>query len=205
MAAICTKCQDKIMVWGEFCPSCGEAVEYYAKPAGFWIRVGASIIDFLVFFPIVILSYWNMFNLKSIPVLVLISLPGLIYKPFMEAFFGATLGKMACGIRVVDSKKQKLSLVNAYVRFIPFIAQAALALTGSIIFYNMPVFESIHSFADFSQYQQELKQQGNTFVDTAGLIINILIVIDCLFVAFSFRKRALHDMLAESYCIYREP
>ena len=84
----CEKCGQEFLRWTEFCSNCGQANENYSRPAGFWIRVGASIIDWVIFFPIIILSIWNTYSLKNTVVLILISLPGLIYKPLMESFFG---------------------------------------------------------------------------------------------------------------------
>ena len=111
----CEKCGEIFDKWVEFCPSCAEPMPGYARPAGFWIRVGASIIDSLVFIPIAALGFWNTFSLKSTALLVVLSVPGFFYKPLMEAFCGATLGKMSCGIKVTDPKGKKLSLFYAYV------------------------------------------------------------------------------------------
>ena len=87
-ATTCASCREPIEGWVEFCPNCGAAVEGYARPAGFWIRVGASLIDGAVFIPIGILGFWNYFSLRNTVVLVLIAVPGLLYKPLMEAFCG---------------------------------------------------------------------------------------------------------------------
>jgi hypothetical protein len=132
----CKKCGQEFQKWVEFCSNCGEPMEGYSRPAGFWIRVGASIIDKLIFIPIGILSYWNMYSLKSTAVLVLISLPKLIYKPFMESFFGSTLGKMSCKIKVIDDNGKKLSLFNAYIRFFPFLLLAGVGLAGQLILFS---------------------------------------------------------------------
>jgi uncharacterized RDD family membrane protein YckC len=174
-------------------------MEGYSRPAGFWIRVGASIIDFLIFIPIGILSYWNMYSLKSTAVLVLISLPKLIYKPFMESFFGATLGKMSCKIKVIDDNGKKLSLFNAYIRFFPFLLSAGVGLASQLILFSSPQFESVKSWTELAE-----AQQGN-FLVVISYPVSALILIDCIMVAFTFRKRALHDMMAESFCVYKEP
>jgi len=174
-------------------------MEGYSRPAGFWIRVGAYIIDSLIFIPIMILGYWNLFSLKSTAVLVLISLPGLIYKPFMESFFGATLGKMSCKIKVIDDDGNKLSLFSAYIRFFPFLLSAGVALAGQLILFSSSQFQSITSFTELGQAQQ------GSFLDVINYTVLALVLIDCICVAFTFRKRALHDMMAESFCVYKEP
>jgi uncharacterized RDD family membrane protein YckC len=137
----CRRCGREIEQGAELCPNCSEPLEDDARPAGFWVRVGAYIIDFLVFIPITILVVWNTYSLKNTVVLVLLAVPGLLYKPLMESFFGATLGKMACGLKVIDAKGKKLSLPYAYVRFFPFLLAAGVALAGEVIRFSMPEFQ----------------------------------------------------------------
>ncbi|MHC4206510.1 MAG: hypothetical protein ACYSTT_17800, partial [Planctomycetota bacterium] len=47
--------------------------------------------------------------------------------------------------------------------------------------------------------------QKVNFLSLIGLIVYLLVLIECIFAAFTYRKRALHDMLAESFCVYKEP
>ena len=195
----CTSCGQEFQEWVEFCPHCAEPVEGYSRPAGFWIRVGAQIVDSLIFIPLGILAFWNIFSLKSTVVLILTTLVGFIYKPFMESYFGATLGKMSCGIKVIDDNGNKLSLPGAYVRYFPFLLSAGITLASQLILFSSPQFQSATSFVEIGQAKQ------GSFLDPIGTIVNLLIVVDCVVVAFAFRKRALHDMLAESFCVYKEP
>jgi uncharacterized RDD family membrane protein YckC len=198
-ARTCKSCGQEFQEWVEFCSNCAEPMEGYSRPAGFWIRFGTQIIDFLVFVPIGILSFWNILSLKSTALLIAISLPGLLYKPFMESFYGATLGKMACGIKVIDDDGNKLSLFGAYVRFFPFLLAAAVGLAGQLILFLSPQFQSATSLLEIGE-----AQQGN-FLDPIAKIVNLLVMIECIVAAFTFRKRALHDMLAESFCVYKDP
>ena len=138
----------------EFCTKCAEPMENYSRPAGFWVRIGAAIIDYLIFMPILILAIWNGFKLKSTFLLILIHLLGLIYKPFMESYFGATLGKMSCGIKVIDDNCNKLSLLRAYIRFLPAFMSSAISLTNQLILFSSPEFESVTSWIELSQAQQ---------------------------------------------------
>lgn len=198
-ATTCASCGEPFEGWVEFCPNCGTAMEGYARPAGFWIRVGASIIDWLVFIPIMALGTWNVLSLKSTVLAVLMSALGFVYKPFLEAFCGATLGKMACGIKVIDDKGEKLSLFYAYVRAFPFLMSSGVGLASQLLLFSAPGFETATSFVEIGQVKPV------TFLDVVNWIVFLLILIDCIAVAFTFRKRALHDMLAESFCVYKEP
>jgi len=195
----CASCGEEFQAWVEYCPHCSEPVEGYARPAGFWIRVGAYLVDSLVFIPIILLSLWNTFSLRSPAVLVLIAVPGFIYKPVMESFFGATLGKMSCKIKVIDAKGKKLSLFCAYIRAFPFLMAAGVGLASQLVLFSSPQFQAATSWVEASQVKTE------TFLDFVSPLVSLLILIDCVVVAFTFRKRALHDMLAESFCVYKEP
>ncbi|MGB2866727.1 MAG: RDD family protein [Sedimentisphaerales bacterium] len=195
----CKSCGQEFQEWVEFCSNCAEPMEGYSRPAGFWIRVGATLIDWLIFIPIGMLSIWNIYSLKNTAVLVLISLPALLYKPLMESFFGATLGKMSCKIKVIDDNGKKLSLFGAYVRFFPFLIQNGINLVGQLIVFSSPQFQSATSMIELQEAQQA------NYLNIIGLILIPLVIIECVFAAFTFRKRALHDMLAESFCVYKEP
>lgn len=72
--------------------------------AGFWIRVGATIVDILVMLPFVGLSFYILLVLKSLPLMIVITVIMAAYKPLMEYQYGATLGKMAVGIKVVNEE-----------------------------------------------------------------------------------------------------
>ena len=172
----------------------------YSRPAGFWIRVGAQIIDGLIFIPIMVLSFYNMYRFKSTALLVAITVPSLLYKPLMEAYCGATLGKMACGIKVIDSQGKKLSLLNAYARYLPFLATAVIGLVNGLVLFSLPAFKSATTLMEMAEVQQQ-----KSLLDILGTVVNIFVLIECIVAAFTFRKRALHDMLAESFCVYKEP
>jgi uncharacterized RDD family membrane protein YckC len=195
----CEKCGQEVERWAEFCPHCGEPMPGYARPAGFWIRVGAYLVDMIVFLPIIILAFWNMLSLKSTVVLAASSVPGFLYKPCMESFFGATLGKMACGIKVINVQGKKLGLFYAYARAFPFLVAAGVALASRLVLFSSPQFQSATSFMEMSQ------ARTHTFWDAVNPLVSVLILVDCLVVAFTPRKRALHDLLAESFCVYKEP
>jgi uncharacterized RDD family membrane protein YckC len=195
----CEKCGQEVGRWVEYCPHCGEPMAGYARPAGFWIRVGASIVDFLVFIPIMILGLWNTLSLKNPTVLVLSAVPGFLYKPCMESFFGATLGKMSCGIKVINAQGKKLGLFYAYARAFPFLLSAGVSLASGLVLFSSPQFQSATSLVEAIQARTE------TFWDVVKPLVSLLVLIDCLVVAFTPRKRALHDLLADSFCVYKEP
>ena len=123
---ICGECKpaylNRVMAGG---PSVATARQY----AGVGIRFGARFLDGLIFFvPFIILIFvfmpgfiaaagggrTSMFNLALI-------LPGIIFALFYEVlmlrYWGATLGKMACGIKVVRPDGTGLGWGISFARY----------------------------------------------------------------------------------------
>jgi uncharacterized RDD family membrane protein YckC len=99
--------------------------------AGFWIRLGAQMLDglllllvyfgFLIFViaqtPGQIVGLEERTTSMIVVAQVLSLLIGLTYETFFLGRYGATLGKMACGIRVVSPEGGNIPYLRAFVRY----------------------------------------------------------------------------------------
>ena len=164
--------------------------------AGFWIRVGATFIDFLVLMPVVFLNYYNLLVVKNLPLLLLTIVIPMIYKPFMEYKYGATLGKMAVSVKVVDYNYSPISLEQAATRYIPWFINVAISAILTITLFNAPDFYEINELTEIGYATQN---QPFYLYSQAYNFVFLLFVI---FVAFNFKKQGLHDLMAKTYCIY---
>ncbi|MCP4708288.1 MAG: hypothetical protein GY869_06670 [Planctomycetes bacterium] len=197
----CPSCSEELSWETEFCPGCGTETDYFMNPAGFWIRFGASILDGLIMgLPLGILGYVlgriNPEIIQNITYVLIVSIPGMLYKPCMESFLGATLGKMICKIRVVNDEGEKLSLFMAYIRFFPFLLANVVGIFQAAWLYAQP------NFNDPAFQQSLLRNPTYLMIIMFVILINLLVIGECLVVAFTERKRAVHDMMANSYCVY---
>ena len=59
----------------------------------FWPRLWALMLDGLIFIPLYIVVFFNMLDWKSIPLMIVISIIPIIYKPYWEFRYGTTIGK----------------------------------------------------------------------------------------------------------------
>jgi uncharacterized RDD family membrane protein YckC len=120
-------------------PASGAAVAY----GGFWIRLVAYIID-AILISIVMgvvavalgVNFMNAQNLEQYdPTFNLVSLViGWLYFALMESSErGATVGKMAMGLRVVTNEGQRLSFLNATGRYFAKIISAMILCIGFIM------------------------------------------------------------------------
>lgn len=162
----------------------------------FWDRVFASIIDGLVLIPISLIDNYNESTFKSVPLLTITTLIGLLYKPFMEAKYYATLGKKAMGLTIITSNFEKPSLKNILLRdIIDLTTRIALAITSFITFFTSE-FESIDSAAGFSVLSNSLT--GSLWI---LLGLSFLTLIDAIFLLTDSKRRALHDRIGQTLVI----
>jgi uncharacterized RDD family membrane protein YckC len=175
-------------------PQATRKVEY----AGFWIRVGATFIDFLAYSPIIVLNFYNLYSLKSLPVQLLTLVFLTLYKPWMEYQYGATLGKMAVKIKVVNSQYESINLEQAVKRFAPWLISQVISFYATIILFQSEAFAEATGWMEVGQIQNELTPTAISYFGSG------LMLVSCLAVAFDDNKRGLHDMFAGTYCIYKD-
>jgi len=167
-------------------------------PAGFWIRWLALLLDSLVLAPVMLLNSYA-YRHMDFALLLVASLPILIYKPVMEARYGATVGKMICRIRVENEEGSNITLLQAYIRNLPFILYVPLYLILEYQLFHDPSYISAVDVA------QRMSVAAAHPMEMVYQLSGVIICIDCVVVAFAQRKRAIHDMIAKSVCVYKKP
>jgi uncharacterized RDD family membrane protein YckC len=169
------------------------------KYAGFWSRLGAQLLDALVLAPISFgISYFNIISWKSPLLLVVFTLATLAYKPFLEFTYGATLGKMALKMKVVNLQHEKANLTEILMRNVIYIVPSLVTLFFTIDIYNEPEFQSITGFMEYSAYTQQFP-----VVKFISMTTTLLVVVDGIVMVADDRKRSLHDKVANTYVIVR--
>ncbi len=166
------------------------------KFASFWERVGATLIDFLIFIPVYGFSYYNSMSIKNLPLAIVLSLVYLIYKIYMEAKYGATIGKRAMKIKVVTDDNKPMNMQLSLTRASLYIINAIVGIMTTVMLFQTEGFEDVTGFMETSQFQQE--HQSNF-----AMVTGILLLISVLFVAFDKKRQALHDKIAKTICISR--
>jgi uncharacterized RDD family membrane protein YckC len=166
-------------------------------PAGFWIRVLAQIVDALCLLPLTLLAMYAVYTLKSMPLFIIVGIPGFFFKPLMESFFGGTPGKLLIGLRVVDSQGERISIGQAYLRFSPWIPQSVAGLFMTLWLFNQPEYADAEGLIEVSNI---LNKNPLTMITN---LLGWIVIVDCVVAAFNERKQAVHDMLAQTYVIYK--
>lgn len=128
------------------------------KGAGFWIRVLARIIDEIygqIFVTLaagsIVLPFINLSSMKEpneaeaaiwigLSGFVLVELGSVLYHSVCDAYFGASLGKLICGLRVTNEERMPCNLKSAIVRNLAFYVDSlAAGLVGYVSMSKTPL------------------------------------------------------------------
>ncbi|MCB0611043.1 MAG: RDD family protein [Lewinellaceae bacterium] len=161
--------------------------------AGFWTRVGASLVDFLVMLPITGLGVYNLLSIKSLPLAVICMFVQPVYKIFMEGQYGATLGKMATHIKVLGTDYAPIDMNQAVKRYSIYGINFLLSAVTTILLFSSYGFEEVTNFLTLGPQQA---QAAGTMLNLLSQLSGLLVLVSVIFVAFDIRKQALHDKIA---------
>jgi uncharacterized RDD family membrane protein YckC len=125
--------------------------------AGFWIRFAAIVLDGLILLPLSIaiqlmigMSFGQIIGLDSGSIMMLVVsqllgfATGVAYEVTFVGRFGATLGKMACGIRVITPGGGKVSYLRALARYFAKLLNMLTIYIGYVMAAFDPVKRGLH-------------------------------------------------------------
>lgn len=185
------------------------------QPAGFWIRLAAYVIDMLILMVPGIASLF----IRAEGALLLLLLGLLLYKPVLEAWLGATAGKLALGLKVVpgtmednpvevvndEGARRSLKPVPARNREgIPF--STSLVRNAFFILANIPSIilqlrMAQEGIPPMDAEAQSAFMEQHAVLQSAAFLFSMLVIVSCVMVAFNPEKRALHDRMADTRVI----
>lgn len=162
------------------------------KVAKFWPRFLAYCIDGLLLLGLKYLIGWYnpSFNESGLYVSSFIY---LLYKPMLEYLFGATLGKMVFGIKVVDYTGNPTNFSSILLRNILGVLSSLTKILSGIFW-----FQSLFTSKTFSFEYFQIPYQNITL---SGLVFSGLFIIDVIVFIFNNKNQALHDIIAKTLVV----
>ncbi len=165
--------------------------------AGFWKRLGALLVDLIVFLPVVGLIIWldSVSRTAAVIGTIVTSPLYFLYETYFHARYGQTLGKMAVSIRVLKPDGQRISIREALLRGSVDFVFGVLVVIGSIsALLHFPATEYSHlNWLERQHYLQGLRPGWYSWVSEAQ---SLWVWSETFTVLFNRKKRALHDFLA---------
>lgn len=178
----------------EFTPHIGRSDMQYA---GFWVRLGAAIVDGLVFAPVLLL-YWGLASI-SWEVAVAFAIPYVFaraaYNVYFLARWGQTIGKRAYGIKVLTPAGDPIGWRHASLRHSVDMVAAALGSAtwlAGLFAVSQVAFES----AGFMVRMGLLKEARPAWEYWIVAVDAVWMCSELVVLLLNEKKRAIHDYLA---------
>ncbi|MEM9919381.1 MAG: RDD family protein [Bacteroidota bacterium] len=170
------------------------------KPfATFGARLAASLVDTLLFIPFMLLGFYNLFAWKSYTLDVTLSMLLFAYKPFMEWYYKATVGKMAMRLEVVNENFKQISLSQSINRHIFYAVGYIISLFSNFYIFHGEGFSEVTDMMALPDFQKA--QLGN--LTALSQTSSVLLIISVMLIFFDENRQSLHDKIAKTYCVYR--
>jgi len=173
--------------------------------AGFWKRFGAAIVDLLVSIPLIfIFTYLEGISIGIAMITVIIgSTLFPMYTIYFHYRFGATLGKMAVGIKVTLPNGSTIGLKQAILRFSVDLGFALFIIIVEIIALSKVDPEQYLSagWMKRSEYIMPLYPAWYVVVEVG---FHVWYWSELLVLLFNKRKRAIHDFIAGTVVIQQQ-
>lgn len=170
--------------------------------AGFWVRLGALLVDGLVNLPLIFLYYylfglsWNTAVIIQIPYLFLWA----AYNIYFLGRWGQTIGKMATHVKVTRLDGSPIGYKQAFLRH---VVDLALTIIGKISFLVALFSVSRVNFeiAGWEARNALLRDASPYWGFWAEHALAIWILSEMIVLLFNKKKRALHDFIAGTVVI----
>jgi uncharacterized RDD family membrane protein YckC len=166
----------------------------------FWDRFGAFLLDGCLVLAFTLpVSYFNVTVWKMPTLYVLIGLITMLYKPFMECRYGATVGKMMVRLEVVGRDFEKITISEEIKRVSFYLFPAILQHIITLPLYFSTVFSTI---SDYRAFNHQMMLSNPSLHWITGIVI-VLLAADTISFFMNQPNRALHDIYAGTNVIER--
>jgi uncharacterized RDD family membrane protein YckC len=178
----------------EFLPTKVNGRKVYA---GFRKRFFAGFVDMLVFVPVMFLFHFiDGISIEAAMIGAVLS--GLMYSGYSIGFhykFGATVGKMAAGIKVTKPNGDGIGLQHAVLRSAFDLVFAVATIYIQLVALSQ-VDPAIYLNAGLLEQGQHMIQFYPAWHDMLNLVTFVWVLSEFVVLLFNERKRALHDFIA---------
>ncbi len=174
--------------------------------ANFGPRLGAAVLDFLIFSPLIFGAGYFQIKAPNFTYYAIIAVLASVYKPIMEAAFGATPGKMILKLKVVGKDLGNLSYGEAFTRYVPWGLALLATLYFAQITSQIPGVADNDGMMDYSMIVAEWQAENmSTPMRWLQGLVGWIPLFSALFMLGNKKRQAVHDQLAETYVIHKEP
>lgn len=176
------------------------------KYAGFWRRFGAMWLDVLFFLPVILLVLWGNSRFRLFQAYYL--LPGLaigaFYGIYLVKRFGGTPGKVVAGLRIAKVDGSPIGYREAVLRALPdYLLSIPISL--GLVIAAMRMSDTEYLSLAFGERSSRVSALAPSWHQPASVAQTIWIWSEFIVLLTNQKKRAIHDFIAGTIVILREP
>ncbi|WP_339891886.1 RDD family protein, partial [Neptuniibacter pectenicola] len=173
--------------------------------AGFGKRFGSAIVDMLVFIPFMFVFHFIESSSLSMAMVgtVLSSILFSAYSVYFHYKFGATLGKMALGIKVTLPNGEKIGFKQAILRSSVDLAFALFMVIAQVMAISNADPE-VYLNAGWMERAEYIMPLFPAWYGAVNIASELWYWGEFIVLLFNKRKRALHDFIAGTVVIRQE-
>lgn len=167
---------------------------------GFWPRFGALFIDGIILGVFALIFSFIFNDVNSLTFILTTSLIPIIYNPVLEYYYGATIGKMAIRIKIINYNLRKLTLNNVILRNIIYFTLQLISLAGDLNqYFNRDGITNLFSlFTNFEDWFTTVA----IFTVVYLILFIVVYIVEIIFLVSDEKHRSLHDRIGKTYVVY---
>jgi len=169
---------------------------------GFWRRLAALLLDFVILSPITAFAVWGMFHVRLFELYYF--LPGLLLSLFYQVHlvrrFGGTPGKRLMGLRIMTIDGEPVGYRHALLRHAPLLLLSQVGSIGMILA-SLQITDSEYHALIWSDRIERLMAFGPSWLRAAQHLQTAWTWSELLVLLTNRKKRALHDFIAGTVVI----
>lgn len=164
---------------------------------GFWPRFWALLIDGIILSTAAFVLNSVLGETESPVVTILSSIIPFFYNPIMEYQYGATVGKMALRIKIVNADLQRLTINNVIFRNLIYFSIQLVDIAVELYqFYNTSE-NSIGGFNSLSDFFTPQITMALIF----GVFVIVIYIVELIFLLTDEKHRSLHDRIGKTFVV----
>jgi uncharacterized RDD family membrane protein YckC len=170
--------------------------------AGFWVRVAAKLLDFIILLPVIGLVFYIDSLSKSANINAMIPnlLFGAAFEVVLVKIYGGTPGKLIMGLKVIKKNGDNIDWQSSFYRYSVELFLAILGVYVMFLTLNL-IDDSTYASLGFMKRNQlistinPIPMKIQNWTDFAWYISGIIVLIS------NPRKRTTHDFIAGTVVI----
>jgi len=169
---------------------------------GFWRRLGALSLDFVILSPITAFAVWGMFRVRLFQLYYFLPefLLSLFYEVYLVRRFGGTPGKRLMGLRITTIGGERVEYRHALLRHAPLLFLSQTAAIGMILA-SLHMTDSEYQALTWFDWSERLRAAGPWWLQPLQRAQNAWMWSEFLVLLTNRKRRALHDFVAGTVVI----